>query len=193
LVRALESTGTVVAAVELGGPRVDALSDWVPGRRPVLLINKRAPGDRQRFTLAHEVGHAVMHDAPGELAESEADRFAAELLLPAADIQADLVRPTLERLLALKAHWRVSAAALLRRAHTLDLINDHTYRRLNTEMSAAGWRSTEPFPFSVERPRALARALRHAREAHNDATIAYRTLLLPDQLDPMFGEPARDD
>ena len=190
LVQALESTGAVVMTVELGGPRLDALSDWVPGRRPVLLVNRHAPGDRQRFTLAHETGHAVMHDAPGEHAETQADRFAAELLMPAADIQAALTQPTLERLLALKAQWRVSAAALLRRAYTLGLINDHSYRRLNTEMSAAGWKSSEPSPFPSERPHALAQALQQARLTLDDAAIADRTLLMPDQLDTTFGEPA---
>jgi Zn-dependent peptidase ImmA (M78 family)/transcriptional regulator with XRE-family HTH domain len=193
LVQALESTGAVVMTVELGGPRLDALSDWVPGRRPVLLTNRRAPGDRQRFTVAHETGHAVMHDTPGEHAETQADRFAAELLMPAADIRDALDRPTLERLLALKAQWRVSAAALLRRAYTLGLVNDHTYRRLNTEMSAAGWKSSEPAPFPAERPRALTQALHHARLTLDDATIAERTLLLPDQLDTTFGEPATDE
>lgn len=159
LVGSLESAGAVVVSVELGGPRVDALSDWVLGRRPVLLANKHAPGDRQRFTLAHEAGHAVMHDAPGEMIEIQADRFAAELLMPAADIRGEFGRVSLERLLELKSTWRVSAAALLRRAHTLGHVNDHTYRRLNTEMSAAGWKTQEPASFPPETPTMLARAL----------------------------------
>lgn len=193
LVGGLESAGAVVMAVELGGPRLDALSDWVPGRRPVLLINRSAPGDRQRFTLAHETGHAVMHDMPGSDAEEQADRFAAELLMPAADIRAALSKPTLEGLLRLKARWRVSAAALLRRAYTLGLISDYTYRRLNTEMSAAGWRSSEPAAFPAEQPRALAHALHQARQRFDDHEIARHTLLLPEQLEPTFGDPAVHD
>lgn len=193
LVQALEHAGAVVTSVDLGGPRMDALGDWVPGRRPVLMMNRHAPGDRQRFTLAHETGHAVMHDLPGEEAETQADRFAAELLMPAADIRGALARPSLEGLLRLKGQWRVSAAALLRRAFTLDLINDHTYRRLNTEMSAAGWRSTEPAAFAAERPQALTRALGRARERFDDAEIARRTLLKPSQLDATFGDPIAHD
>ena len=192
LVGGLESAGAVVMAVELGGPRLDALSDWVPGRRPVLLINRSAPGDRQRFTLAHETGHAVMHEMPGPDAEEQADRFAAELLMPAADIRAALRDLTLEGLLRLKIQWRVSAAALLRRAYTLGLTSDYAYRRLNTEMSAAGWRSSEPAAFPAEQPRALAHALYQARQRFTDNEIARRTLLLPDQLEPTFGDCAVD-
>lgn len=186
LAEALESAGAVVMTRDLGGPRLDALSDWVVGRRPVLVLSRNAPGDRQRFSLAHETGHAVMHDAPGGDAERQADRFAAELLMPARHIHASLAHPTLERLLALKQTWGVSAAALLHRSFDLGLISDHTYRRLNTEMSAAGWRTAEPLPVARERPRALARALRLARETHIDANIAAYTFLLPEQLDATF-------
>jgi len=188
LAGALEAAGAVVMVRDLGGPRLDALSDWVVGRRPVLVISKNAPGDRQRFSLAHETGHAVMHNAPGGDAELQADRFAAELLMPAQDILASLAHPTLERLLALKQHWRVSAAALLRRSFDLGLISDHSYRRLNTEMSAAGWRMAEPLPITRERPRALAAALRRARKTCCDADIAAHTLLLPEQLDVTFND-----
>lgn len=42
------------------------------------------PADRRHFTLAHELGHALLHREafPGKEAEIQADRFAAELLLP---------------------------------------------------------------------------------------------------------------
>ena len=183
---ALESTGAIIMVRDLGGPRLDALSDWVTGRRPVLVVSATAPGDRRRFSLAHEAGHAVMHDAPGIEAEDQANRFAAELLMPARDIKAALAQPTLEGLLALKQAWRVSAAALLHRAFDLHTVSDYAYRRLNTEMSAAGWRTAEPLPIPRERPRALAHALAQARETHTDADIASRILLLPEQLDAMF-------
>lgn len=38
---------------------------------------------RRRFTLAHEIGHIMLdHESDGAIQESEANRFAAELLLP---------------------------------------------------------------------------------------------------------------
>lgn len=186
LVATLERAGAVVVVADLGGRRLDALSDWPAGRRPVLFVNRGTSGERQRFTLAHETGHAVMHDLPANGIEEQADRFAAELLMPAADIRDDLSHLTLERLLALKCRWRVSAAALARRGYDLGAVTDSAYRRLNTEMSASGWRTAEPVPLEPERPALLADALGRAREAHDDTTIARRVWLLPDQLGEMF-------
>lgn len=188
LVGALESVGVVVAGRTIEGRRLDALSDWLAGHRPVFLVNDAAPVDRQRFTLAHETGHAVMHSVVTERAEEEADRFAAELLMPAADIRGDLERPTLERLLALKGKWRVSAAALARRAYDLGVINDHGYRRLNMEMSASGWRQNEPELLSPERPRLLREAYERALSQTSPDVLARRVFLPVPQLAVMFGE-----
>jgi Zn-dependent peptidase ImmA (M78 family) len=127
-----------------------------------------------------------MHSLPAEGLEEQADRFAAELLMPAADIRSELGSPSLERLLALKGRWRVSAAALLRRAYDLGLVSDYSYRGMNTEMSAAGWRTAEPAPIPPERPRALAETLAKLRRTYTDAQIARRVLLLESRLDVTF-------
>lgn len=65
--------------------------------RPRILVNAAAPATRRRFTLAHELGHIVipwhtgtiishLHPQQADSAymqmESEANRFAAELLMP---------------------------------------------------------------------------------------------------------------
>lgn len=65
--------------------------------RPTIYINSDCPETRQRFTLAHEVGHIIIpwhtgtvvsHLEPGSdddeywLMEQQANRFAAELLMP---------------------------------------------------------------------------------------------------------------
>ncbi|MBK7012326.1 MAG: ImmA/IrrE family metallo-endopeptidase [Xanthomonadales bacterium] len=44
----------------------------------MIFINKDVPGDRWRFTLAHELAHLVMHDIPKPDMEDEADEFASE-------------------------------------------------------------------------------------------------------------------
>jgi Zn-dependent peptidase ImmA (M78 family) len=59
---------------------------------------KVIPGDRERLTLAHEVGHVVMHHLPTEEdPEDEANLFAATFLMPADDIHGDLGNLTLPR------------------------------------------------------------------------------------------------
>jgi Zn-dependent peptidase ImmA (M78 family)/transcriptional regulator with XRE-family HTH domain len=193
LVEALESVGVVVVARELGGRRLDALSDWLPGHRPVFMLNASAPADRQRFTLAHEAGHAVMHELLTDVAEAQADRFAAELLMPAAEIRDELDGLTLERLLVLKRRWRVSAAALARRASDLGSITDYRYRSLNMEMSAAGWRRVEPVLLETEIPMALASALGRARADIGSAATARRVCLLESQLEVMLNPGETSD
>jgi rRNA maturation protein Nop10 len=51
--------------------------------RTIVEVPIRDPLSRQRFTVAHELGHATLrHDVPEERLEVEANAFAAELLLP---------------------------------------------------------------------------------------------------------------
>ena len=165
LTAALEAAGVMVVAQDLGTRRLDAVGQWPVGERPLFLVNKTAPGDRQRFTLAHEVGHAVMHTEPTADQEPQADRFASELLMPAADIRSELVDPTMGRLVQLKKRWRVSIAALIRRARDVGAINDYRYKQLNIELSAAGYRTREPASFEPERPARLYASLASRVEA----------------------------
>lgn len=49
----------------------------------VIEVPRRDPLPRQRFTVAHELGHATLrHQVPEDRIEVEANAFAAELLLP---------------------------------------------------------------------------------------------------------------
>src|SRR5437588_10942690 len=102
------------------------------------------PPDPERYSLAHELGHLVGHSAPHPTMEEEANRFASEFLMPAADIRASLHDITIPRLAALKRYWKVSMAALLRRAYELGTINERRYRFMNIQLSKAGYKMREP-------------------------------------------------
>ncbi|MEU4516242.1 XRE family transcriptional regulator [Nonomuraea wenchangensis] len=164
VVRLLESSGVVVVVLPRTTERVDAFS-VTAYPRPLVLFNP-AKGDywRNRFDGAHELGHLVMHtDAePGsKIVEDQANRFAAEFLMPAEDI-APLLPSTADwaRLGALKAEWNVSMAALLYRARTLGTMKEVTYRNAVSTMSAQGWRRGEPGPGRpLERPTMLTNAI----------------------------------
>jgi Zn-dependent peptidase ImmA (M78 family) len=153
LVGVLESGGVAVLRRDLGTTRMDALMSWPKGGRPVVVLGSHAPGDRQRFTVAHELGHAVMHAVPREDQEGEADRFASQFLMPQQDIRTELGEVTVAKLARLKARWGVSMAALLRRARDLDTIGEAGYRRMNIEFSQAGYRTNEPVDVPAETPR----------------------------------------
>ena len=144
----LESAGCVVVAEDFGsmtgGGRVDGLSQWVADS-PVMLVNDRAPTDRLRLTLAHELGHVCLHSEQlGGDPEDEANAFAAEFLMPAELIRPELRNLSLRRLHGLKRYWGVSMQALIERAHRLGTISAHQRTNLYKALSARGWRTKEP-------------------------------------------------
>ncbi|MYV30299.1 ImmA/IrrE family metallo-endopeptidase [Rhodococcus sp. DSM 6344] len=124
---------------------VDGLSSWVSGV-PVIGLNPAVPGDRLRFSLAHEIGHLAMHTSRNDHVETEANRFAGAVLFPRADFDAAMIdRPSMRHFVSLKSAWGVSIAALIYRAHELEYIDDSRYRSLQIQMSK--WRRSEPGSF----------------------------------------------
>jgi Zn-dependent peptidase ImmA (M78 family) len=93
-----------------------------------------------------------MHRVPTDNMEQEADRFAAEFLMPAADIGHDLHTLSLPRLAQLKSYWKVSMAALITRAKNLGKITPRQYRSLFEQLSRLGYRIMEPIPIPLEQP-----------------------------------------
>ena len=63
--RLLESHGCVVFAHPFGHRKLDAFSARMAGRPAFIHINEDLPPDRWRYTLAHELGHLVMHNDLG--------------------------------------------------------------------------------------------------------------------------------
>lgn len=112
-------------------------------------------GDRQRFTLAHELGHLVLHaeSAAGPEQEKEADRFAGAVLMPAASARRTLSSTlTLRDFALVKAEWGISIQALVMRAFHLGLIDDDRRTSLYKQISARGWRRVEPVVVKNESP-----------------------------------------
>lgn len=153
LVELVEQAGGIVSYFPFETRKLDAISHWAPGGQPIFFLNSEMPADRCRFTLAHEIGHIVMHEFSTVDQEKEADRFASELLMPADEITKDLAPPlTLAKLAQLKPYWRVSMQALAVRAYHLEVISKDQYRRLFTIMSRMGYRLTEPVTIPREEP-----------------------------------------
>ncbi|MBA3914900.1 MAG: XRE family transcriptional regulator [Acidobacteriales bacterium] len=167
LVRAVERLGVLVVPLP-DLKDCDAFAVWAgPNREyPVIGLVVSKPPDRIRMNIAHELGHLVLHKqiTGGTLEqESEAYRFAAELLMPANAITDDLKseRLTLFRLAALKIEWQVSMQALARRARELQVMSDRQYRYLMQQIATRGWRTSEPEfrRLPEEKPRALRRLI----------------------------------
>ncbi|MGD0766317.1 MAG: XRE family transcriptional regulator, partial [Dehalococcoidia bacterium] len=151
--RAIEGAGGIVIPFPFGTRLIDAISEWPPGMPPLFFINTDLSGDRLRFTLCHELGHLVLHqDWPNPEMENQANRFAAELLMPEREIRPYLDNLSLPRLAALKEYWKVAMSALLKRATTLGTITARHARSLWMQMGKAGYQTREPVDVPIEQP-----------------------------------------
>lgn len=153
LVKVIEDAGGIVFRFSFGTTDIDAISQWTSDTPPLFFVNADAPADRARFSLAHEIGHLVMHDAASDTMETEANQFASELLMPRREIAPHLAGITLKKAYALKQYWRVSIQALIRRARDIGSIDQRTYSRLFVRIGALGMRRTELSPLTPEYPR----------------------------------------
>jgi Zn-dependent peptidase ImmA (M78 family)/DNA-binding XRE family transcriptional regulator len=157
LIGVIEKSGGIVVTWDFGTPRLDALSRYMPGMPRMFFLNEALPADRQRLSLAHELGHVIMHQTPHPHMEDEAYQFAAEFLMPESDIRPQFDEVALPKLALMKPHWRVSMAALLKRAQDVGKISERRARYLWTQMGKSGYRTREPS--EVDIPRELPRLL----------------------------------
>lgn len=188
LTTAIEAAGGIVHCRSFGTSKIDAMSQWAPGEPPLFFINSEIPADRCRFTLAHEIGHIIMHQAPTPDMESEADEFAAEFLMPARDIGPYLKDISLPRLAVLKQYWKVSMGALLKRAADLNRITGRQHKYLWTKMSKQGYRLHEPVKISAEEPTVLTDIIEVHRMYHGYSVVDLANLVssFPDEFCETF-------
>ena len=102
MVELLEANGGVVIPCDFGTDLLDAMSQRIEGLPILFFVNVNAPADRVRHTLAHELGHMVLHTITvksDEEMENEADAFAGAFLLPADEIRPQLRRFDFDNLL----------------------------------------------------------------------------------------------
>lgn len=157
VIRSVERKGIVVAplSVDVG----DSVSDGItyPGQALIGYFPKDKSGDRIRFTIAHELGHLVLHryrrPSDETLMEREANEFAGEFLFPEADARAVLAPDMMvEDYRYVKSGWGISIAASIRRAFDLGLIDGGKYKSLYVRMAQRRWLKHEPVRVGAEHP-----------------------------------------
>jgi Zn-dependent peptidase ImmA (M78 family)/DNA-binding XRE family transcriptional regulator len=189
----LEAHGVRIYSLTAENNELDAFSlYWY--RQPFIFLSTTKSGERGRFDAAHELGHLVLH---GEhqtlnrpLAEMEANRFAAALLMPRASVLAQRLRDaTPARIVQAKHIWKVAAMALTHRLHELDLLTEWGYRTACVQLSRLGYRSSEPKGIPRESSQLLAKVFRLIRDdGETPATIADSIGITTDELrDHVFG------
>lgn len=164
LTAAVERAGAIVIHSAMGGSTVSGVTVNVPGLLPIIILNQDQPADRMRFTLAHELGHIVMHRFPSPDMETEANNFASALLMPRSEIAIATRGGKLDmaRLAALKPEWRVSMQAILYRAQSLGFIEKQKAAWLWRKFAMDRMRTREPanLDFPIEQPGVIGRMLR---------------------------------
>jgi Zn-dependent peptidase ImmA (M78 family) len=114
-----------------------ALETMGDGR--AIVLNGSGDSGRKRFTIAHEIGHFVLHpercrperggavNEAGRIEEREADTFAAELLMPDHLVR-EAVREQGLDVARLADRFEVSRKAMLARLRHLGLAERHSDR-----------------------------------------------------------------
>jgi Zn-dependent peptidase ImmA (M78 family)/transcriptional regulator with XRE-family HTH domain len=165
-IRMVERAGIVVVRRDLGTPKISGLSVRPPNGLPVIILNTGMPPARERFTVLHELGHLVLHQVPSDDGEREADRFAAEFLMPARLISPYLTGLNIQRAVQLKQYWKASMAAIIRTAHRLGKIDDRRHKSLQVQISQLGYRRDEPAEPEREMPRIMPNMINLHRAEH---------------------------
>ena len=169
LVELLEERGIKIVLVD-SEENIDGLAASVrrgAGRNPVriIVICKGVHGERQRFSLAHELGHMVMEvEGDEKFREKTAHRFAGAFLMPAEGLWAKVGKHRSSigwsELFALKELFGASVQAIAYRCSDLGIFPSVLYKRLFLEFSRRGFRSApnyEPNHLKEEMPRRFER------------------------------------
>ena len=125
---------------------------------PVIIYNNNLTYYRQRFTIAHEIGHIMLHSKWTEaeykdnhtIAEKQAHRFATALMMPANVFRSTVGKTTVNGALSIKNLWGMSIAAIGRRMWETGKLSDDRYKSFCIDLSQRKWRKEEPGDRDIE-------------------------------------------
>lgn len=160
-INVLEAHGVRVFSLVEETRHLDAYAFWCDDA-PYVFLNTFKTGEHSRFDAAHELAHLVLHRHTGTArkdAESDANIFASEFLMPQADLKANARHvQTVSDLVTAKKRWGVSVAALNYALHKAEIIRDWQYKMNCIEISRYG-RSREMEPMQHETSQIWAKVL----------------------------------
>lgn len=157
LTQLIEKAGIPVIKFDFLTSRVDGKTSFLLDGTPIVFINTQQPPDRQRFTLAYELGLLLLYKSGvpvwDESLTHKANLFAAELLMPQEVITKEYETDvTINRLAELKAKWKVSMVSLLYRAQDVGCITEHQKLFQLRKFNQLNIRKNEPVVLPVEKP-----------------------------------------
>ena len=160
IVSLVEQHGILVTSFSTSTDDVDAFSRFVETEDTqtylIAYSNNKTSAARIHFDVAHELGHICLHDWSEDIEElskqefkereRQANEFAAAFLLPEESFRRDAESgpQTLPYYKQLKKKWKVSIAAMIRRAEKLGIMTSEEYQVLMRTMQKRGIRKEEP-------------------------------------------------
>jgi len=156
IIRVLENAGVVTHSYNMGTNKIDAFSR--NANINIIILNEyKQSTSRSTWDATHELGHLVLHnnsEVDIKEREKQANIFASEFLLPRSGFIGEfgiMRKLNWKHLFNLKKRWKVSVAAIIRRAYELNLIDAIQYRRGYKYIHANGWHLGEPEENELER------------------------------------------
>ncbi|MFA5269611.1 MAG: XRE family transcriptional regulator [Methanoregula sp.] len=142
----LEDKGIKIGIIS-GITRFDALYTEYVGHQ-VIVVKENLPRARQRFSLAHELGHCLLEVNGGLDEEKAMHRFAGAFLVPREKVLFELDETrhkiSIRELLILKKKYGFSMGAWLHRAMELGIITPENYLGMLKFFAKKGWNRKEP-------------------------------------------------
>lgn len=133
VIELLEDKGVKVVELDANDD-FDGLSGWANETIPVIVINKKYPIERKRFTALHELGHLLLSfkaELDPKTIEKLCYRFAGAILIPQEtfliEFGASRRKISISELIAIKESYGISIQAIMARAKDLGLINEDRY------------------------------------------------------------------
>jgi Zn-dependent peptidase ImmA (M78 family) len=163
IINLLESHGIIIYEID-DNEKFDGVSFITDKGFPVIIVNKNFSNDRKRFTIAHELGHILLHNENNfpissyRDKEKEANVFASEFLMPENEIKNSLRYLKMGDLGQLKQYWLTSMSSIIRKAKDLKCIDDNRYKFFMIEMSRHGYTMKEPIEVFIDQPTCLKNA-----------------------------------
>ncbi len=186
----MENNGIIIINMPLNVKAEDAFSQWQSNNEVpvVVMVAEDGRNCRDRFSLAHELGHLILHRKVSDpftdlkLIEHQANRFASSFLMPARSYLNEFRYPSLDIFTILKERWKTSIQAQLYRCKDLGILSEGAYKNFQINISKRRWRNKEPLDDVIppERPKVTKKVIDLIRnELHITLEDIAATLSLP--------------
>lgn len=183
LVSIIERLGIVVFFLDVNSDKFSGLTVQTDNNVHMIVINKNMPNDHKKFTLAHEIGHIIMHIPFAEdpdfiseydldVVEKQADQFAGAFLIPREQAKYTLRDITYSKLDEFKTYWKVSKQAIICRARDVGIINEVRFKTLFIELSRNGERKKERITIPLDEPKLLKKIIEAYEAEYSRKEIA---------------------